>query len=103
MNSEKITTTVKSNYRYCPAEETLSAIVEKMVASKTHGWNLFDKLEAEFGKSVTPGLFEAIKTAIKEERFATGYVSNAKTAATAREDRILRTRTSNGKATSRRW
>ena len=91
--------TIMSNIKYAGTTPVnAEEIVAAMLAAKNLGDRTFDKLEAEFG--VTAGFFAHVKAIIKEEKSAIGYQPNAQA---AREDRILRTRTSDGRAVARKW
>ena len=79
--------------------ENVGEIVEAMLAEKTLGNKVFDKMEAKFNCS--PGLFFAIKDAIKERREAD--CTKVRSAADVKADWTLRTRNSDGRAISRKW
>ena len=98
MNTQQIAETTRRNFGgTIPAQ--LEAIIEAMVAAKTLGSAAQDRLQATY-QDLTDGAFGAIRDAIREQR---QLDSSPSSSADARTDRILRTRDSGGKASSRRW
>lgn len=81
--------------QFVPA--SANQIIDAMIAAKTHGNRLFDKLNDEFGCSA--GYFDAVKAAIREYRQSFKTVSQED----ARTDKLLRVRDSSGRATARRF
>lgn len=85
MEATKILETVNRQFAgTIPAEA--EAIVNEMIAAKSCGFKLFERLESEF--ACTYGFFDAVKAAIKEEKSAMYYVPRS--AAEARIDRMAR-------------
>lgn len=99
MNTQQIAETTRRNFGgTIPAQ--LEAIIEAMVAAKTLGSATQDRLQATC-QDLTDGAFGAIRDAIREQRQLDS--TSPSSSADARTDRILRTRDSSGKASSRRW
>ena len=99
MNTQQIAETTRRNFGgTIPAQ--LEAIIEAMVAAKTLGSVTQERLQTTY-QDLTDGAFGAIRNAIREQRQLDS--ASPTTGADARTDRVLRTRDSDGKASSRRW
>lgn len=83
------------DYHIIPANA--AEIIEAMLQAKNLGNKTWDRITEQYGCS--DGFFFAVKRTISERRAASCTTSNHQA---AREDRILRIRNSDGKATARR-